>query len=127
MSVLEAIFVDTEGNISCRLGDSGNIYITGVPTDDTYKVSLGVVNPPDRPILNEISVQSNQQSEVTMPIPTSFTESLGVGRFYYGIKLTGSDGVEQTVIPNAYMDDDGQVEIAKPNTFIVKPKLAEGA
>lgn len=127
MSVLEAIFVDTEGNISCRLGDSGNIYITGVPTDDTYKVSLGVVNPPDRTILNEISVQSNQQSEVTMPIPTSFTESLGVGRFYYGIKLTGSDGVEQTVIPNAYMDDDGQVEIAKPNTFIVKPKLAEGA
>lgn len=127
MSILEAIFVDTEGNISCRKGDSGNIYVTGLPTDEDYTVSLGVVNPPDRTILNEISVQSNQQSEVTIPVPTSFTESLGVGRFYYGIKLTGSDGVEQTVIPNAYMDEDGQVEIAKPNTFIVKPKLAEGA
>lgn len=126
MSVLEAIFVDKEGNISCRLGDSGNVYITGVPTDDTYKVSLGVVNPPDKSILNEVSVQSNQQSDVTIPIDVAFTESLGVGRFYYGIKLTGSDGVEQTVIPNAYMDEDGQVEIARPNTFTVKPKLVEG-
>lgn len=127
MSVLEAIFVDKEGNISCRLGDSGNVYIMGVPTDDTYKVSLGVVNPPDKSILNEVSVQSNQQSDVTIPIDVAFTESLGVGRFYYGIKLTGSDGVEQTVIPNAYMDEDGQVEIARPNTFTVKPKLVEGA
>lgn len=127
MSILEAIFVDTEGNISCRLGDSGSVYVTGIPTDDDYKVSLGVVNPPDKSILNEVTVQSNQQSEVAVPISVAFTESLGIGRFYYGIKLTGSDGEEQTVIPNAYMDEDGQIEIAKPNTFTVKPKLAEGA
>ena len=126
MSILQAIFVDTEGNISCRKGDSGSVFLTNVPTDDNYKVSLGVINPPNRVILNEIQVDSNQQSEVEIKIPVSFTESLGVGRFFYGIKLTGSDGEEQTVIPNAYMDDDGQIEIASPNTFIVKPKLAEG-
>lgn len=126
MSILQAIFVDTEGNISCRKGDSGSVYLTGVPTDDNYKVSLGVVNPPDKVILNEISVYSNNESEVTIPVSVDFTESLGVGRFYYGIKLTGSDNVEHTVIPNAYMDDDGQIEIAAPNSFTVKPKLAEG-
>lgn len=126
MSQLNAIYVDINGNISCRKGDSGTVYVTGVPTDDVYTVSLGVVNPPDRAILNETSVSSNQQSEVQIPISVEFTESLGVGRFFYGIKLTGSDGVEQTVIPNAYMDDNGQIEIAAPNTFTVKPKLAEG-
>ena len=126
MSILQGIYVDLEGNISCRKGDSGKVYVTGVPTDDTYKVSLGVVNPPDRTILNEITVYSNQQSEVEIPVSVDFTESLGVGRFYYGIKLTGTDGEEQTVIPNAYMDQDGQIEIASPKTFIVKPKLAEG-
>lgn len=127
MSVLQGIFVDTEGNISCRKGDSGYVYVTGIPTDDVYTVSLGVVNPPDRAILNETSVPSNQQSEVQIPISVAFTESLGVGRFYYGIKLIGTDGVEHTVIPNAYMDDEGQIEIAAPQTFTVKPKLAEGA
>lgn len=126
MSQLNAIYVDINGNISCRKGDSGTVYVTGVPTDDVYTVSLGVVNPPDRAILNETSVSSNQQSEIQIPISVEFTESLGVGRFFYGIKLTGSDGVEQTVIPNAYMDENGQIEIAAPNTFTVKPKLAEG-
>lgn len=126
MSTLQGIYVDTEGNISCRKGDSGNIYVTGIPTDDDYKVSLGVVNPPNREILNELSINSNQESEVTIPVPVAFTESLGIGRFYYGIKLTSSNGVEQTVIPNAYMDENGQIEIAAPNTFTVKPKLAEG-
>lgn len=126
MSILQAIFVDLEGNISCRKGDSGNVYLTGVPTDDNYKVSLGVVNPPDRVILNEITVDSNQEAEVTIPVSVYFTESLGIGRFFYGIKLTGSDGKEQTVIPNAYLDADGQIEIAAPKTFTVKPKLAEG-
>lgn len=127
MSQLNAIYVDTEGNISCRLGDSGVVYITGIPTDDDYKVSLGVVNPPDKSILNEVSVQSNQAEDVSIPLNVAFTESLGVGRFYYGVKLTGSDGEEQTVLPNSFMDDDGQIEIARPNTFTVKPKLAEGA
>lgn len=126
MSQLNAIYVDINGNISCRKGDSGTVYVTGVPTDDVYTVSLGVVNPPDRAILNETSVSSNQQSEIQIPISVEFTERLGVGRFFYGIKLTGSDGVEQTVIPNAYMDENGQIEIAAPNTFTVKPKLAEG-
>lgn len=126
MSTLQGIYVDTEGNISCRKGDSGSVFITGVPTDDDYKVSLGVVNPPDGVILNEINVSSNQESEVTIPVPVAFTESLGVGRFFYGIKLTSSEGVEQTVIPNAYLDDEGQIEIAAPKSFTVKPKLVEG-
>lgn len=126
MSVLQSIYVDTEGNISCRQGDSGSVFLTGVPTDDNYTVSLGVLNPVDRVILNETSVVSNQLAEVEIPVSVEFTESLGVGRFFYGIKLTDSLGQEHTVIPNAYMDDDGQLEIAAPNTFTVKPKLAEG-
>lgn len=126
MSILQAIFVDIDGNISCRSGDSGNVYITGVPTDDDYTVSLGVVNPVDKKILNEIKVQSNNESEVTIPIDTAFTESLGIGRFFYGVKLTGTDGAEQTVLPNSYLDSDGQIDISAPRTFTVKPKLAEG-
>ena len=126
MSELNGIYVDVNGDIKCRLGDSGHITVSDLPTDDNYKVSLGVFNPADKMILNEVSVQSNSAETVQIPISVAFTTSLGIGRFFYGIKLTDSSGEEMTVIPGAQEDEDGNVSMPHPNTFTVKPLLAEG-
>lgn len=126
MSELNGIYVDVNGDIKCRLGDSGRITITDVPTDDDYKVSFAVINPVDMSILQEVSVQSDNEDEVEIPINVAFTTALGVGRFFYGLKLTDSMGEEQTVLPMAYQDEDGNVGINNPNTFIVKPLLVQG-
>ena len=126
MSQLNGIYVDIYGDVKCRLGDSGSIHLTDIPTDDDYKVSLAVFNPADRMILNEVSLQSDNASELDVPINVAFTESLGVGRFFYGIKLTDSEGQEQTVVPGATEDSEGNMAIPNPPTFTVKPKLVEG-
>lgn len=126
MSELNGIYVDVNGDIKCRLGDSGKVTVSGLPTDDDYKVSLAVFNPADRMILNEVSVQSDEEDTVDIPLDVAFTTSLGVGRFFYGIKLTDSDGEEQTVCPSAQEDSDGNIAIPTPNSFIVKPLLVEG-
>ena len=126
MSQLNGIYVDVNGDIKCRLGDSGSIHFTGIPKDDDYKVSLAVVNPVDGKILNEISVQSDEENHVDIPISVSFTTSLGVGRFFYGVKLTDSEGAEQTVLPKAIEGEDGNISIDNPPIFIVKPLLVEG-
>lgn len=123
---LNGIYVDSDGNISCRKGDSGSVAVTGIPKDDDYKVSLGIVNPENHQIIQEVSVQSDNESGVEIPISVSFTESVGVGRFFYGIKLTDSDGEEQTVLPKAYEDSNGYLAIGSPKTFTVKPMLARG-
>ena len=126
MSELNGIYVDINGDIKCRLGDSGSIHVTDIPTDDDYKVSFAVFNPTDRMILNEVSVQSDNASALDIPISVAFTESLGVGRFFYGIKLTDSEGQEQTVVPGAIEDTAGNMAMPNPPTFTVKPKLVEG-
>ena len=126
MSELNGIYVDVNGDIKCRLGDSGHITVSGIPKDDDYKVSFAVFNPADRMILNEVSVQSDEEDTVDIPLDVEFTTSLGVGRFFYGIKLTDSDGEEKTVCPSAQEDADGNIAILTPNSFIVKPLLVEG-
>ena len=126
MSELNGIYVDVNGDIKCRLGDSGKVTVSGLPTDDDYKVSLAVFNPADRMILNETSVQSDNAGSVTIPLSVEFTTSLGVGRFFYGIKLTDSDGEEQTVLPKATEDEEGNIALSNPKWFDVKPQLVEG-
>lgn len=127
MSQLNGIYVDTDGNISCRKGDSGSIGVLGIPTDDNYKVTLGVYDPATKEILAEVSGDSDNESELLLPISVDFTEGLGVGRFFYGVKLTDSEHGEQTVIPNSFMNEDGFISIGSPKNFTVRPKLVEGA
>lgn len=126
MSELNGIYVDLNGDIKCRLGDSGSIPVTGIPKDDDYKVSLAVFDPADKKILNEVSVQSDEEDSVSIPISVAFTTSLGVGRFFYAIKLTDSEGQEQTVFPGAELEEGGIVSMQNPRTFTVKPLLVEG-
>lgn len=125
MANLIGVFVDEKCNIWVRKGDSGSVIVKGVPQDNNYKVSLGIVDPESGEIVREISSNSLSSSQVEIPITVNDTETLGEGRFLYGIKLTAGTS-ETTVIPNAYKNAGGCLNIPFPPTFTVLQKLVEG-
>lgn len=125
VNFLNGIFVDFNENISCRQGDSGYVTVTGLPTDKDYKLYLAVSVPQTREIVGEVTVQTEMQDSVEVGIPSAFTEKIGLGRFYYAIKLVDGED-EYTVVPKAYTDKNGEVAIANPPIFLVKRKLSEG-
>lgn len=118
------VFVDNKYNIFVRKGDSGEVIIKNIP-EGNYKVSLGVVDPDSGDIIKEWSNFTGGNSQISIQIPVEDTESLGEGKFLYGIKLTLGDS-ETTVIPNAYKTVGGFLSIPLPPTFTVLPKLVEG-
>lgn len=125
MANLVGVFVDNKYNIFVRQGDSGAVVIKGIPDDNTYKVSLGIVDPDSGSIVKEISTYASSVTQVAINITTQQTESLNVGKYLYGIKLTVGDS-ETTVIPNAYKNAGGCLSIPLPPTFNILPKLVEG-
>lgn len=125
MSALNGVYVDTDKTIYVRAGDSGSITIGGIPTDENYKVSLGVYNPLTHEIITETSNHSANEEQVSLAISTDMTETIGAGRYYYAIKLSYQDN-EQTVLPKAQLDDDNKLFIPNAPIFIVKPKIVEG-
>jgi hypothetical protein len=125
MSALNGVYVDTDKTIYVRQGDSGSITISGIPTDDNYKVSLGVYNPLNHEIIAETHENSMESDEIGLQISKDMTETIGVGRYYYAIKLSVGQN-EQTVLPKAQLDDDNKLFIPNAPIFIVKPKMVEG-
>lgn len=125
MSVLNGVYVDEQNTIYVRKGDSGTVSVTGIPTDADYKVSLGVFNPLSKEIITETSVSSDEEDHVTLEISTDMTELIGVGRYYYAIKLSSGDE-EQTVLPSASIGEDGVLKTVLPPVFIVSPKMVQG-
>lgn len=123
--MLIGVFVDEKKNIFVRQGDSGSLLVKNVPTDNNYKVSLGIVDPDSGNIVKEISANSMTSSTVSLNISVSDTESLGEGKYLYGIKLTQGTN-ETTVIPGAVKNQGGCLAIPYPPTFNVLPKLVEG-
>ena len=122
---LIGIYVDSKFNIFVRQGDSGTLIINNVPTDNNYKVSLGIVEPDSGNIIKEISANSLTSARVALNISVQETEDIGEGKYLYGIKLS-ANGKETTVIPNAYKNAGGCLTIPLPPTFTVLPKLVEG-
>lgn len=125
MAQLIGVYVDEKYNIFVRKGDSGTLIVKGIPTDNNFKVSLGIVDPESGDIIKEISVNSMGATQVSLPISVADTESLGEGKFLYGIKLTLGTN-ETTVIPTAYKNAGGCLNIPYPPTFNVLSKLVEG-
>lgn len=125
MSILNGVYVDANNTIYVRCGDSGQIVISGLPTDENYKVSLGVYNPLDNQIIAETHANSSSEESVTLDISTEMTEGIGVGKYFYAIKLSHSSD-EQTVLPCASVDSKGALITPTAPTFMVGKKLVEG-
>ncbi|MCD8378248.1 MAG: hypothetical protein LUB59_05620 [Candidatus Gastranaerophilales bacterium] len=120
-----ALNIDEDGTIFIHQGDSGEIVVSGISTDNDYTVYFAVQDKNRNTIGSELSVQSNYQSYVTFVLSGSFTDLLTVpddddfAVYHYGLKMCTDDTTEDTLFVVNY--DYGQ-----PNNIIVFPKKVEG-
>ena len=116
---------ENTGDITLIQGDSGEIVIEGLPTNDNYSVYFAFYNE-NRKTIGEEVMQSYSASFVTMIIPSSLTNLLVVNKdddyteYYYGIKICNENtGYEDTMCINN--GDIGDLNVVK-----VYPKKVEG-
>lgn len=121
-----AYLVDTNGNITMTQGDSIELVINGIPTDQNYKVFFAAQNEERTPIGNEIMVESYGASSVVIKLEGNYTKQFTVNedsksqRYYYGIKIcSDTDNTEETLLL-------GDSAIGGLNTITVYPMKVEG-
>lgn len=121
-----AYLVDTNGNITMTQGDSIELVINGIPTDQNYKVFFAAQNEERTPIGNEIMVESYGASSVVIKLEGNYTRQFIVNedsksqRYYYGIKIcSDTDNTEETLLL-------GDSVIGGLNTITVYPMKVEG-
>lgn len=121
-----AFKVDENGNITLIQGDSGELVIQGLNTDQNYTVYLAVQDKTRKPVGNELQVQTNCRDTVTFMLTGEFTDLLAVDRnesfsvYYYGIKVCSSS----TFLEDTLIFENS--EIGDLNTITVYPKKVEG-
>jgi hypothetical protein len=121
-----AYIVETSGNITLVQGDSIEIVINGVPTDQNYEVYFAAQNEERQPIGSEIMVESLGKSSVAIKLLGNYTKQFTVEedkksqKYYYGIKLCSrNDETEDTLLL-------GESLIGELNTITVYPMKVEG-
>lgn len=116
--------IDEKGNIYIYKGDSGEVVVSGLPTDKDYSVYFTVKDSKNKTVANCLEVKSNYNSTVTFIITSEFSNLLTIPRneevgFYkYGLKTVDSDGVENTLFLEGCCYGD-------TNNIIVFPEKVE--
>ena len=119
--------IDENGNIELVQGDSFTLSVSGIDTDEDYKVYFSIYDSNGNILGDEIWVNSNHSDTVILEIPSSLTDLLTVRQgidstedYYYGIKTClESTGFEDTLCI-------GNSDIGDLNTITVYPKKVEG-
>lgn len=121
-----AFTIDNNGNITLVQGDSGELVVTGLPTDQNYKVYFAIQDENRKPIGSEIVVNSNKSDSVIFVLLGSLTDLLTVKKgedtatYYYGVKLCSEEeNTEDTLLL-------GDTDIGDRNSITVYPKKVEG-
>ena len=121
-----AYIVETSGNITLVQGDSIELVINGLPTDQSYQVYFAAQNEERIPVGSEIMVESLRQESVTIKLTGNYTNLFTVEedkksqKYYYGIKLCSvTDDTEDTLLL-------GESVIGGLNTITVYPRKVEG-
>ena len=121
-----AFIVDDFGNITLVQGDSGQLTVSGLPTDKSYNVYLAIQDSKRNVIGSEIVVSSNNLDSVIFVFAPELTNLLTVNlneesaEYYYGIKVCDSStNFEDTLLI-------GDSDIGDLNTITVYPKKVEG-
>jgi hypothetical protein len=121
-----AYIVETSGNLTIYQGDSVELVINGIPTDQNYKVFFAAQNEERVPIGSEIMVESQGASSVVIKLLGNYTNLFTVEedkksqKYYYGIKLCSeNDQTEDTLLL-------GDSVIGGLNTITVYPRKVEG-
>lgn len=118
--------VDENGNITMIQGDSVEIALDGIPTDQNYKVFFAAQTEDRTPIGKEIEVDSLGQSSVVIKLEGNYTNQFTVEeekksqKYYYGVKLCSVvENTEDTL-------QLGNSTIDGLNTITVYPRKVEG-
>ncbi len=121
-----AFKVDENGNITLIQGDSGELVIEGLDTNQDYTVYFAIQDKNRKPVGDELQVQTNYRNTVTFMLTGEYTDLLQVDKngnfsvYYYGIKVCSpSSLLEDTLI---FENSD----IGDLNTITVYPKKVEG-
>ena len=120
-----AFRIDENGNITMVQGDTGQLVVNGLNTDQNYTVYFAIQDENRRPVGNEVNVQSNMQSTVVFELASQLTDLLKVAEdeethtYYYGVKTCTAEGFEDTL-------SIGGSDMGDKNTITVYPKKVEG-
>lgn len=119
--------IDENGNIELVQGDSLTLIVSGIDTDENYKIYFSIYDRYGQIVGDEVWVESKHQSTVILEVPSSLTDNLIVengiestAEYYYGIKACLEEtGFEDTLCV-------GDSDIGDLNTITVYPKKVEG-
>ena len=118
--------VQVSGNMTIYQGDSVELNINGIPTDQNYKVYFAVQDESRNPIGQEILVESNYSETVTIKLVGNYTDLFTVPedvksqKYYYGVKLcSDTDNTEDTLLL-------GDSVIGGLNVITVFPRKVKG-
>lgn len=121
-----AFKIDKNGNISMVQGDSGLITIRGLNPNKNFTVYFAIQDENRKPVGEELSVSSNNNTYVMFQLTGSFTDLLKVRKdepfatYYYGLKICDENSQrEDTLIIESN-------ELGSLNTITVYPKKVEG-
>lgn len=120
-----AFKIDENGNITMVQGDTGQLVVNGLNTDQNYTVYFAIQDENRRPVGNEVNVQSNMQPTVVFVLASQLTDLLKVAEdeethvYYYGVKTCTAEGFEDTL-------SIGGSDMGDKNTITVYPKKVEG-
>ena len=121
-----AKIVEANGNIVMYQGDSIDIVVNGIPTDQNYVVYFAAQDADRNPVGSEISVESLGESAVAIKLVGNYTNLFTVDpdvksqNYYYGIKICSvADDTEDTLLI-------GETKIGDKNTITVYPRKVEG-
>ena len=121
-----ASIVETSGNITLYQGDSIELVINGIPTDQNYKLYFAAQNEERVPVGSEIEVDTLGQESATIKLTGNYTNLFTVEedkksqKYYYGVKLCSvTDNTEDTLLL-------GESVIGGLNTITVYPRKVEG-
>lgn len=121
-----AFRVDENGNITLIQGDSGELLIEGLNSDQDYTVYMAVQDRNRRPVGTELQVQTNGRTSVVFVLTGDYTDLFKVEKnekfsvYYYGIKVCS----ESTRFEDTLIFENG--DIGDLNTITVYPKKVEG-
>ena len=98
------LVIDKDGTISIYQGDSGEVVVDGLNSEESYTVYMAIQDGERNTIGEELSVAVSNATSVTFVLTPELTDLLTVPKnmpykvYYYGIKVCiAEDSVEDTL------------------------------
>jgi hypothetical protein len=118
--------IQDNGDLTITQGDSFELVLNGIPTDQNYKIYFAIQNKDREPIGQEIMVESNLAESVVIKVVGNYTDLLTVeedskyATYYYGVKKCSDiDNTEDTLLL-------GNKKLGELNTIKVFPRKVKG-